>query len=307
MTEQTVSAGERKHALDAVAEKFLVWLVAERERSPRTLANYRDALTNFAEWNGNTAWETIRPDRFRQYLFHLMKKDEARATIRLRFAALRSFYRYRRERLNAPDNPVEQVLLPKRGKLLPHVLNEKQACALIDSVGGRPKFQQETSWARERDIAILELFYSSGIRLAELVGINVEDLQIAQGLVRVRGKGSKDRLCPVGKIATEAIVAYRDKANVKKGALFLGKSRTRIGRRSVWAIVKKHALLAGLPQNISPHKLRHSFATHMLDHGADLRSVQEMLGHSSLSTTQIYTHVSVQRLKEAYRSHPRAD
>ncbi len=293
--------------LDAEVGDFLAWLNAERGRSPRTIENYRHALIRFAVWTAGKAWGNIQPNQFRDYLFALTKQGSAaRSTVRLHFAALRSFYRYRRERLGAPSNPVEDVQLPKPERRLPVVLTETQASAVIDAVDVRPRFQQETAWARQRDKAIIELFYSSGLRLAELVGIDFPDFDWQHSLVRVLGKGSKERVCPVGKLAMDAIATYCEAAGVCNGPVFLNKSRERLGRRSAWEIVKKHALLAGLPPTISPHKLRHSFATHMLDHGADLRTVQEMLGHASLSTTQIYTHVSIQRLKDAYKAHPRS-
>ncbi len=285
---------------------YISWLQAERGRAARTIINYSLALAAFARWSNNTPWQSVTQEMCRDYLFSLMKKNVARTTIRLQFSALRGFYRFRRERLGAATDPVNALMLPKTSNRLPFVLTESQAVELIEAVDGRPRFQQETAWARERDSAILELFYSSGIRLGELAALNCEDVDAARGVVRVRGKGGRERLCPVGLRALQAITKYQAKADVHAGALFLGKSRTRLGRRSIWLLVKKHALLAGLPPGMSPHKLRHTFATHLLDHGADLRSVQEMLGHASLSTTQIYTHVSVQRLKQAYQAHPRA-
>ena len=158
-----------------------------------------------------------------------------------------------------------------------------------------------------RDEAIFELFYSSGIRLAELVRLDVRDLDPISETVRVFGKGAKERICPVGLPALEAISRYRHKAGVHAGPLFINKSQRRLSARSVWLAMKKYLRESGLPADFSPHKLRHSFATHLLDNGADLRSVQSLLGHASLSTTQIYTHVTAERLKRAYsRAHPRA-
>ncbi len=293
-------------AVDAEVSAYLSWLQAERGRASRTIINYSSALAAFARWSKNTPWDSVTQEMCRAYLFSFMKKGVARATIRLHFSALRGFYRFRRDRLSTTVDPIHALALPKTLKRLPTILSEAQAANLIDAVGSRPRFQQETTWARERDKAILELFYSSGIRLGELVSLNCEDIDEAHGVVRVRGKGAKERLCPVGDRAFQAIASYQKKANVHTGPLFLSKGRKRLGRRSIWLLVKKHALLAGLPPTISPHKIRHTFATHLLDHGADLRSVQEMLGHASLSTTQIYTHVSVQRLKQAYQAHPRA-
>ena len=162
-------------------------------------------------------------------------------------------------------------------------------------------------WMPLRDVAIMELFYSSGLRLSELAGLDVADVDLYTESVRVFGKGRKERVCPVGLPALEAISRYRAAANVHAGPLFINKARKRMSVRSIWLVLKRYVRHTSIPISISPHKLRHSFATHMLDRGADLRSVQALLGHASLSTTQIYTHVTVERLKKAYAdAHPRA-
>ena len=162
-------------------------------------------------------------------------------------------------------------------------------------------------WMPPRDVAIMELFYSSGLRLSELTALDVADVDLYTESVRVLGKGRKERVCPVGFPALEAISRYRAAANVHSGPLFINKLRRRISARSIWLILKRYLHHTSIPISISPHKLRHSFATHLLDRGADLRSVQALLGHASLSTTQIYTHVTVERLKKAYAdAHPRA-
>jgi len=167
--------------------------------------------------------------------------------------------------------------------------------------------KQAPVWMATRDEAIFELFYSAGIRLSELTSLDVRDLDPISETVRVFGKGAKERICPVGQPALEAISRYRSMANVHAGPLFINKSRKRLSPRSVWLAMKKYLRAAGLPADLSPHKLRHTFATHLLDSGADLRSVQTLLGHASLSTTQVYTHVTAERLKRAYGSaHPRA-
>jgi site-specific recombinase XerD len=159
----------------------------------------------------------------------------------------------------------------------------------------------------ERDVAIMEVFYSSGLRLAELASLNVSDLDLYTESVRVLGKGRKERVCPVGAPALQAVSRYRAAANVHHGPLFLSKARRRISSRSIWLVLKRYLRHTSIPIAVSPHKLRHSFATHLLDNGADLRSVQALLGHASLSTTQIYTHVTTERLKKAYsEAHPRA-
>jgi integrase/recombinase XerC len=187
------------------------------------------------------------------------------------------------------------------------VLTVTQVEAMLALPLSLEKSKRDAVWAPERDTAILELFYSTGMRLSELVGLNVADIDTYTETVRVFGKGKKERLCPVGSKALEAVQRYRAKAGVHDGALFLSKLRTRITAQSVDDVIMKYWRASGLPVHLTPHKLRHSFATHLLNNGADLRSVQELLGHASLSTTQIYTHVSTQRMKEVYEAaHPRA-
>jgi site-specific recombinase XerD len=169
------------------------------------------------------------------------------------------------------------------------------------------KSDKAAKWMPQRDVAVLELFYSSGLRLSELAALDVRSVDEYSETVRVLGKGRKERIVPVGALALAAIQKYRIAAAVHVGPLFINKSRSRLSTRSVWLVLKRYLAHAGIPQTVSPHKLRHSFATHMLDAGADLRSVQTLLGHASLSTTQIYTHVTTERLKTAYdAAHPRA-
>ena len=179
--------------------------------------------------------------------------------------------------------------------------------ALLDSPLAMKKSARAPQWMPRRDAAILELFYSSGLRLAEMASLDVRSVDDFSESVRVLGKGRKERIVPVGVPALTAIQKYRHEARVQAGPLFINKQRRRMGARSIWLSLKRYLVHANIPANISPHKLRHSFATHLLDAGADLRSVQELLGHASLSTTQIYTHVTVERLKSAYDgAHPRA-
>jgi integrase/recombinase XerC len=236
-----------------------------------------------------------------------MKSGRARSSIRLLFSALRSFYHFLVLRNVLESNVIKTLDIPKKEKQLPRFLTHPQ----IETFLGRPersvRQKQAPAWMASRDEAIFELFYSSGLRLAELVRLEVRDLDPISETVRIFGKGAKERICPVGGPALEAISRYRHKADVHSGPLFINKSRRRLSARSVWLAMKKYLRESGLPADLSPHKLRHSFATHLLDNGADLRSVQSLLGHASLSTTQIYTHVTAERLKRAYsRAHPRA-
>jgi integrase/recombinase XerC len=292
---------------DPLSFAFLDYLADERNASPRTVDNYRRALAAAAVALGPKSWREAVPDDFRMYLFALMKRDKSRATIRLEFAALRSFYRFLCERKGMASNPLHAVSLPKAEKRLPVFLTTSQIEALLRAPREAKPEKQAPAWMPLRDTAILELFYSSGLRLAELAALDVRDVDPYNESVRVLGKGSKERIVPVGEPALEAIQQYRHAAKVQSGPLFISKLRKRLGTSSVWTLVKKYLRVAQIPVPASPHKLRHSFATHLLDAGADLRSVQSLLGHASLSTTQIYTHVTTERLKKAYeKAHPRA-
>jgi integrase/recombinase XerC len=296
-----------RNSRDPLAEEFLRYLEVERNVSPRTLIAYRQALEDFRGQKNVRAWRNCRADDFRDYLFELMKKSQARSYIRLQFSAFRTFYRFLVERKNFRKDPVRELQLPKPEKKLPLVLTRQQIDELLAAPLRTPKHQAAPAWMPLRDAAILELFYSSGLRLNELASLNVADLDIYTESVRVLGKGRKERVCPVGAPALEAVSHYRSAANVQTGPLFINKSRRRISPRSIWLILKRYLRHTSIPIALSPHKLRHSFATHLLDRGADLRSVQALLGHASLSTTQIYTHVTVERLKKAYAdAHPRA-
>jgi site-specific recombinase XerD len=297
---------------DRLVESFLETLEVERNRSGRTLANYRHALALFQS-SGNPPpppWRECQPDHFRAFLFQLMKGGTARTTVRLHFAALRTFYRFLAERHGLKENPLKAVQLPKAERKLPVVLTVKQIDTLlaapftVEPAKGKAKAPR---WLPARDAAIMELFYSAGLRIQELASLNVADVDLYSETVRVMGKGRKERVCPVGMPALNAIQKYQQEAQVHSGPLFLSKLRKRLSVRNIAAMLQKYVELTGMPRGVTPHKLRHSFATHLLDNGADLRSVQSLLGHASLSTTQIYTHVSIERMKSAYDSaHPRA-
>jgi site-specific recombinase XerD len=291
---------------DPLVEEFLRYLEIERNASARTVKAYRQALTDFRTGN-HTPWKKCSADDFRNYLFTLMKRGQARSYVRLQFSALRTFYQFLGARKRLPGNPLREVQLPKLEKKLPLVLTRQQVEELLTAPAREPKKRAAPTWMPLRDMAVMELFYSSGLRLSELAALDVANLDPYTESVRVFGKGRKERVCPVGLPALEAISRYRAVANVHAGPLFVNKARRRISARSIWLVLKRYVRHTSIPISISPHKLRHSFATHMLDRGADLRSVQALLGHASLSTTQIYTHVTVERLKKAYAdAHPRA-
>jgi site-specific recombinase XerD len=302
MTTPARSAGKK----DALADEFLRYLAVERNASSPTLKAYRQALEAFRT-NNRTPWKKCSADDFRNYLFEIMKRGQARSYVRLQFSALRTFYKFLAARKNLARDPLRELQLPKIDKKLPIVLTRQQIDELLAAPLKVPKNRAAPKWMPLRDVAIMELFYSSGLRLAELASLNVSDVDLYTESVRVFGKGRKERVCPIGAPALDAIQKYRSAANVHSGTLFINSRRSRISPRSIWLILKRYLRHTSIPISISPHKLRHSFATHMLDRGADLRSVQALLGHASLSTTQIYTHVTVERLKKAYAdAHPRA-
>jgi site-specific recombinase XerD len=297
---------KRSHR-DRFAEDFFRCLEIERNASPRTLCNYRHALAEFRQAMPEPPWKELNADHFRRYLFEFTKRGRARATIRLHFAALRTFFKFLAERHGWKDNPLKQVQLPKLEKKLPFVLTMQQIDELLAAPLRVEKSGRAPVWMPARDAAILEFFYSSGLRLAELVSLDVASVDVFSETVRVLGKGRKERVVPVGAPALAALQKYRQEANVHAGPLFISKLRRRLTRENVWLVLKRYLPHTSIPRNVSPHKLRHSFATHLLDAGADLRSVQALLGHASLSTTQIYTHVTTERLKAAYdKAHPRA-
>lgn len=311
MKNQDRKATQQKSAKlpqDDLAGDFLDFMEVERNSSPRTLVNYRHILKTFhTRHAGFTTWESLTADDFRKYLFEQMKAGLERATIRLHFAALRSFFKFLTRRKGWTKNPLLEVQLPKAQKKLPVVLTLAQMEGILDLPMQTPKEKQAPIWAPERDAAIMELFYSTGIRISELAGLNVADVDIYSETLRVMGKGRKERLCPVGTHALQAMQRYRSKANVHDGPLFRSKVGKRLTTQAINDLVMKYWRLSGLPVQLTPHKFRHSFATHLLNNGADLRSVQTLLGHASLSTTQIYTHVTTERMMQVYDdAHPRA-
>ncbi len=290
-------------------EAFLLFMQAEKQASKHTMDSYTRALRQYREFRADafSCWREEEPDHFRGFLMQMMKQELSRSTIRSRFAALRSFYQYLVRREGLAKSPLLEIQLPKQQRGLPTVLNFKQVEQLLELPLQLPIAKQAPDWLPQRDCAILELFYSSGLRLAELVELNCESIDFINQSARIFGKGRKERLVPIGGLAMQAIQNYRSKARVHSGPLFLSRLRRRISRRAIGNLLEKYLKASDIPFHITPHKLRHSFATHLLDRGADLRSVQSLLGHSSLSTTQIYTHVTKERLRESYdQSHPRA-
>jgi integrase/recombinase XerC len=289
--------------MDAAVGSFLEYLGVERGASPHTLRSYATDLTEFtsflaAEKIGGLASADTRA--VRAFLAHLHRRRLSKATIARKLAAVRSCFRFLARRGALEVNPARQVRSPRLGRRLPSVLPKDEATQLLDAV-------PEPTAAGARDRALLELLYASGLRVAEGCGLDLDDLDEARRTVRVLGKGDKERVVPVGETALEALDAYLAQRGRQRGPLFLNARGGRLTPRSAHRIVKRLARRAGISQRVTPHTLRHSFATHMLGEGADLRLIQELLGHSRLSTTQRYTHVSPEHLMRVYdAAHPRA-
>jgi integrase/recombinase XerC len=298
---------------DAAVAEFLQHLEQGRGASPNTLRNYQQALLEFKAGHPDTSWWALRPADFKAYLYRLAREQKlGPSTVRLRFAALRTFYKDAVREGKIDSNPASGLALPKLARRLPVFLNRAQIVELLEAP--RKLWEKKrrdprltVPWPVLRDTAWLELFYSAGLRLSELVKLKRRDVDLREGSARVLGKGRKERLCPIGGPAVRAIQAYLDACPLEGEALFLSGRERPLNGRTIQLALKRYLAFAGLDAGLSPHKLRHSFATHLLDEGADLRSVQELLGHSQVTTTQIYTSVSVERLKRVYdKAHPRA-
>lgn len=281
-------------------DKFLGYLEIEKNYSKHTLLNYRLDLEEFFQFIDKTLIEQVDYLVLRKYLGQLRTKKLKPRTLSRKLSSLRSFYRFLHKEKFVKNNPALLLLSPKLDKILPKFLSEEEMEKFIES----PSDKKESGL---RDRAILELLYSSGVRVSELVALNAEHVDLISQIAKVAGKGKKERLVPVGSKAVKAIKGYLDNRIKQTSALFLNKNGTRLSDRAVRTIVNKYIKQASINTEISPHVLRHSFATHLLNRGADLRSVQELLGHVNLSTTQIYTHVSTDRLKKVYdNAHPHA-
>jgi integrase/recombinase XerC len=298
-------------ALPEEVRRFARWLETERRASPRTSRAYLADLASYAAYLGELGVPVVpsSPGAVRGWLGREAGTNGPTSLAR-KLSTVRTFYRFLvRERL-APGNPARAVQAPRRPRRLPEVLPEADVAALVESPG-------DPAPLALRDRAVLELLYSSGLRVSELTGLDVDDLDLAEGLVRVTGKGSKERVVPVGGPAREALGRWLREGRPAllagpdgggaRGALFVNYRGGRMTARSVARRLDRWVTAAGLPRHVHPHVLRHCFATHLLGNGADLRGIQELLGHASLSTTQRYTHLDWKRLADVYdRAHPRA-
>ena len=320
---------------DKWIQKFLAHLATDRGASAYTQRNYRQALAEFVRWHQLESpeskvqspkpqpaivWDKLQRDDFRSYLRFLGRNNLGRAAIQLRFSALRTFYKFLIRHGAVESSPIKNLLLPKLEKRLPKFLTIQQMKDLLAAPAKLLETQKQKKGAGRpisaaaclRDLAVLETIYSCGLRVSELCGLRAEDIDWSEQLVRVRGKGKKERMVPVGEPALRAIQSYWSTLKqppVGLSPVFFAETKKRapLNPLQLSRRLKQYLIIAGLDPGLTPHKLRHSYATHLLDAGADLRSVQELLGHAHLITTQIYTHVTTERLKKAYdAAHPRA-
>lgn len=292
--------------------QFLRYLAMERNASPLTIKSYREDLIDLVDYlietlGESTSAQSITPRDLRGYVSALHDAGYAQTSISRKLASLRSFYRFAQRQQMCASNPAKPLRNPRAQRKLPHFLTSEEIGKLLLA-------PSQADWMGLRDRAILETIYSAGLRVSEVVGLNDGDLDFSDEIARVRGKGRKERLAPIGRYAIQALQAYMplrqfasSESVGREAPVFINRFGTRLTVRSVGRMLEKYIAEQGLDSRTSPHTLRHSFATHLIDRGADIRSVQELLGHKSLVTTQIYTHLSTANLREVYlRAHPRA-
>jgi len=289
--------------MEKYIEKFIRYLEIEKNYSNHTVINYKLDLEDFSRFLAGTELEKIDYLGLRKYLAVLKEKNLGNRTVGRRLSALRSFFRFLSREGYIKTNPILMLSSPKLDKHLPSFMTEEEVKKLIESAFSK----NESDLLGLRDRAILEAFYSSGLRISELVGLNLDDIDFIGGILKIRGKGKKERIVPIGEAALSTIKKYLDKKKKESSAVFLNNNSRRITTRGVRYVLAKYLRLAEIKPGVSAHTFRHSFATHLLNRGADLRTVQELLGHANLSTTQIYTHLTTERLKSVYdKAHPHA-
>jgi site-specific recombinase XerD len=308
MTPVNLMAGASVHNWDELVEEFGEYLAHNRQLAPLTVRNYTTDVAPFGDYlerRGVDSFEDIDRLVIRGYLAWLLELGYVKASVSRKLSSLRSFYAFMKESGLVQRDESDLISAPKSASKLPPIANEGGISALLEA----PSATTDTG---VRDRAILELAYACGLRLSEIASLDLGDADLEQRQVRVIGKGSKDRVTVMGQPAVTALRRYLDRvrgglARESQTAMFLNRGGTRLSPRSIQKLVKKYALIAGLDLDFSTHTIRHSFATHLLDGGADLRVVQELLGHASPQTTQIYTHISTASARKAYLSaHPRA-
>ncbi|MFZ5633228.1 MAG: site-specific tyrosine recombinase XerD [Bacillota bacterium] len=295
--------------MDRAIRDFLNFLAVERGLARNTVVSYRSDLVFFKNFCQRKGFDPLGQDgrgAVPAYLLELKKEGKSAATISRRLAALKSLYRFLINDGRLEADPTENLESPKKVQKLPRVLTTGE----VDRLLAQPR---TSTPAGLRDKAMLELLYATGMRVSELVSLDRGGINLEEGYIRCLGKGSKERIVPIGQVAGHYMQAYLQRARAKlmgkSGSqyLFLNRYGNKMTRQGFWKIIKKYTARAGIKKDITPHTLRHSFATHLLENGADLRAVQELLGHADISTTQIYTHLTGSRLKDVYRkTHPRA-
>lgn len=295
--------------MDALVEDFLVYLRNERGQADHTQRTYAALLRNFTNWAGRqsiTDWKAVAAKTIIDFLQHERGRHLSAESLYLQIAALRAFFRYAETEKFLPGNPAENISLPRRWQRLPKALTPEEIQKLL-----APPVRATPSDLCAH--AVLELAYASGLRLAELRNVRLEQLHLESGFITIIGKGNKERVVPLGRKATEALNRYLDAGRPKlvtrrsPANVFLTKRGTPFAAVTLWLRIKKRVRSAGIERNITPHMLRHSFATHLLENGADLRVIQELLGHASINTTEVYTHVASNRLRDIHtKFHPRA-
>jgi integrase/recombinase XerC len=298
-----VKQGKAPNPAQAVVAEFIDHLADQRRLSPHTRKGYRRDLLDFIDWSEVADWRQVRHTDVRAYAAARHRQGLSAKTLQRRLASLRSLFRYLLREGRVEHNPAEGVRAPKVRRTLPATIDPDQLARLLELPGDDP--------LSRRDAAIMELFYSSGLRLAELAALDLGELDRADGIVEVTGKGAKTRRVPVGRLALQAIERWlasrAEIAGPHEPALFISRTGRRLSHRAIQQRLERRAREQGLPQHLHPHMLRHSFASHLLESSADLRAVQELLGHADIGTTQIYTHLDFQHLAQVYdRAHPRA-
>jgi len=292
--------------MNPAIKRFLRYLEVERDVSAHTLKAYREDLADYlSDDRGRPpSPASISPLDLRQYVSDLHRAGYARTSISRRLASLRSFFRFAQREGIVDSNPAKPLRNPRKQRQLPHFMTSQEVERLLLAPNSSERMGA-------RDLAILETMYSTGVRVSELVGMNIGDVELEEAVARIRGKGKRERYAPLGSFAIEAIqhwLRMRDESELgHQDPIFVNRLGSRLSTRSVGRMLEKYLAAAGLDRRTTPHTLRHSFATHLLDGGADIRSVQELLGHRSLVTTQIYTHLTTATLRQAYeKAHPRA-
>jgi integrase/recombinase XerD len=292
--------------MEELVREFTEHLFVEKRHSPHTVDGYRRDISRFVAFQPKTSIKSITPSDIREYLLSLHNKGLSSRSIARFLSSLKSFFKYLVEEDLIKENPVETLETPKIWRKLPHTISLNE----VESILNQP--DAETLLGL-RDKAMLEVLYATGVRVSELISLELNDLNLEVGYIRSYGKGGKERVIPLGEVAQSWLRVYLEQSrprlvkNKSLPALFISRRKMPMTRQAFWKTLKQYVLKANISVSVSPHTLRHAFATHLLERGADLRSVQQMLGHSDISTTQIYTHVVQERMREVFdKCHPRS-